>query len=167
MSSKVVVALRVKAPPQRTFEVFTGEIAAWWRPNTLFQFTPRSPGIIGLEPGEGGRLTETLANGKIFEIGKIRLWDPPNRLILGWRQATFTVQQNTEVEITFEAVGEETRVTVTHTGWDCVPQDHVARHGFPIGLFLRRHGEWWQAQLASISATVNKVRDMPPSKEPS
>ena len=167
MSSKVVVALRVKAPPQRTFEVFTSEIAAWWRPNTLFQFTPRSPGIIGLEPGEGGRLTETLANGKIFEIGKIRLWDPPNRLIVGWRQATFTVQQNTEVEITFEAVGEETRVTVTHTGWDCVPQDHVARHGFPIGLFLRRHGEWWQAQLASISATVNKVRDMPPSKEPS
>jgi hypothetical protein len=36
----------------------------------------------------------------------------------------------THVEVLFEPVGEETRITVTHTGWDSVPQDHVARHTF-------------------------------------
>jgi len=53
----------------------------------------------------------------------------------------------TEVEVTFEAVGEETRVTVSHVGWDSVPQAHVAKHGFPETVFLARHGEWWRALL--------------------
>ena len=43
MSSRVVVALRIKASPERVFEAFTTEIAIWWRPNGLFAFTPRSP----------------------------------------------------------------------------------------------------------------------------
>jgi hypothetical protein len=30
----------------------------------------------------------------------------------------------------------ETRVTVEHRGWDSVPQEHVARHGFPDAVFL-------------------------------
>ena len=40
MTSKVYVALRVKATPERAFEAFVGEIGAWWRPNPLFQTTP-------------------------------------------------------------------------------------------------------------------------------
>jgi hypothetical protein len=41
-------------------------------------------------------------------------------------------------------------VTVEHTGWESVPQDNVARHGFPDGVFLLRLGEWWQALLRSL-----------------
>jgi uncharacterized protein YndB with AHSA1/START domain len=150
VTSRVVVALRVKATPARAFEVFTTEIALWWRPNPLFQFTPRSPGVLAFEPGEGGRFIETLPNGKVFEIGRIRAWEPPSRLVFGWRQAAFAPGQDTEVEVRFEPVGEETRVTVEHLGWDSVPQEHVARHHFPDQLFLLRHGEWWQALLASM-----------------
>jgi uncharacterized protein YndB with AHSA1/START domain len=156
VTSKVMVALRVRATPERAFTVFTRDIGLWWKPNGLFDFTPRSPGVLGLEPGENGRLTETLKNGKVFEIGKIRVWDPPNRLVFGWRQATFTPDQDTEVEVGFEQVGEETRVTVTHTGWDSVPQEHVARHGFPMSLFLQRHGEWWQLLLASMRRRIDE-----------
>ncbi len=149
MSSRIVVALRVKAPPARAFEAFTTEIGLWWRPNSIFAFTPREAGILSLEPGEGGRLIETRAGGKVFEIGRIRAWEPPDRLVFGWRQASFTVGQATEVEIRFEAAGEETQVIVEHTGWDSVPAAHVARHGFPDVVFLRRHAEWWQSLLAS------------------
>ena len=154
MTSKVMVALRVKATPERAFAVFTQEIGQWWRPNGLFQFTPRSPGVIALEPGPAGRLTETLASGKVFEIGKVRAWEPPHRLVVGWRQAAFTPDQDTEVEVRFEAVGEETRVTVEHRGWDSVPADHVARHGFPNTVILQRHAEWWQSLLASFKLRV-------------
>jgi len=147
--SKVMVALRVKATPERAFEAFVGEIGAWWRANPLFAFTPRDPGVIAFEPGEGGRLTETLKSGKVFEIGQIRAWEPPSRLVFGWRQASFAPGQDTEVEVRFEPVGEETRVTVEHFGWDTVPAAHVARHGFPNALFLTRHGEWWRSLLAS------------------
>lgn len=159
MSSKVLVALRVRATPGRTFDVFTREIGLWWRPNALFRFTPRDPGVLAFEPpgpdGQGGRLIETLANGKVFEIGAVRVWAPGERLVFGWRQATFAPDQATEVEVRFEAVGEETRVTVEHSGWDSVPAEHVARHGFSNPLFLRRHGEWWRVLLSSMQARMS------------
>jgi uncharacterized protein YndB with AHSA1/START domain len=154
VSSKIIVALRVPASPARAFEAFTQEIGLWWRPSPIFPFTPRSPGVMAFEPGRGGRLTETLAGGKVFEIGRIRVWAPGERLVFGWRQATFTPDQDTEVEIRFEAVGEETRVTVEHRGWDSVPAEHVARHDFPDAIFLRRHGEWWQVLVASLRDVV-------------
>jgi uncharacterized protein YndB with AHSA1/START domain len=156
VTSRVLVALRVPAPPARAFEAFTAEIGQWWRPNGMFQFTPRSPGVLSFEPGPEGRLVETLPNGKVFEIGKVRAWEPPLRLVFGWRQATFAPGQDTEVEVRFEAVGDETRISVTHTGWDSVPQDHVARHHFPDALFLRRHGEGWQVLLASLKVKVGE-----------
>lgn len=151
MTSRVVVSLRVAATPERAFAVFTREIGAWWRPNTLFRFTPRSPGTLALEPGPGGAFTETLPDGKVFEIGRITVWEPGARLALTWRQASFAADQRTEVEVRFEPVGAETRVTVEHRGWDSVPQAHVARHGFPDTVFLTRHGEWWQALLRSFA----------------
>jgi len=35
-----------------------------------------------------------------------------------------------------------------------VLEAHVARHTFPDGLFLGRHGEWWQGLLASLAAAA-------------
>lgn len=153
MASRVVVAVRVKATPERAFEAFTAEIGAWWRPNGLFAFTPREPGVLSFEDlGEAGRrLIETRAGGKVFEIGRVTVWEPGARLVVGWRQATFAPDMATEVEVTFEAVGDgETRVTVIHAGWDSVPQAHVARHGFPLAVFQMRHAEWWQALLKRL-----------------
>lgn len=158
MSSRVQVSLRVAASPQRAFDVFTREIGAWWRPNQLFQFTPQSAGILSFEPAEQaggqGRLIETQADGSVFEIGRVTVWEPGERLAFGWRQASFSDAQHTHVEVRFEAVGAETRVTVEHRGWDTVPQEHVARHHFPDRVFLLRHGEWWQALLASLRTAV-------------
>lgn len=154
MTSRVLVSLRVAATPARAFAVFTGDIGLWWRPNGLFQFTPRAPGILAFEPGPGGRLTETLADGEIFEIGRITAWEPPARLVFTWRQASFAPDQMTQVELRFEPIGGETRVTVEHLGWDTVPQDHIARHRFPETVFLRRHAEWWQGLLASYRARM-------------
>jgi uncharacterized protein YndB with AHSA1/START domain len=150
MTSKVYVALRVKATPERAFQAFVEEIGQWWTPSRLFQTTPRPPGVLAFEPGEGGRLTETLANGKVFEIGRITLWEPPSRLVFSWRQASFPVDLHTEVEVAFQAVGEETRVSVEHRGFDEVPAESAARHRFPDQVLLMRLAEYWQAQLASL-----------------
>jgi uncharacterized protein YndB with AHSA1/START domain len=154
MSSRILVALRVPATPARAFQAFTAEIGRWWRPNQLFQFTRRLAGTLAFEPGEGGRFTETAADGEVFEIGRITAWQPGARLAFTWRQASFAPGQVTTVEIRFEAVGSETRVTVEHRGWETVPQEHVARHTFPDAVFLQRHGEWWQALLASLRSRL-------------
>ncbi|MBU1378155.1 MAG: SRPBCC domain-containing protein [Alphaproteobacteria bacterium] len=155
MTSKVYVALRVKSSPERAFAVFTQEIGAWWRPSGLFQTTPRAPGVLAFDPlAAGGRLTETLANGKVFEIGKVLAWEPPARLVFSWRQANFPPELHTEVEVRFEAVGEETRVSVEHRGFHQVPAESAARHGFPDQALLARLAEYWQAQIRAVGARV-------------
>jgi len=147
MTSRILVSLRVKATPQRAFAAFAAEIGAWWQPDDLFRFTPRGPGRLAFEPRAGGAFTETQADGTVFEIGRITVWEPGARLAFTWRQDGFTADQRTEVDVRFEPVGEETRITVEHSGWDTVPQEHAARHHFPDAIFLQRHGEWWQLVL--------------------
>ena len=154
MTSRILVALRVKAAPERAFDAFVRDIGQWWQPNTLFRFTQRGPGTLAFELRPGGRFTETQSDGEVFEIGRITTWEPGKRLGFTWRQASFAPDQITHVEVRFEAVGEETRVSVEHSGWDCVPPEHVARHGFPDAIFLQRHGEWWQMLLARLQRTV-------------
>ena len=148
MTSKVYVALRVAASSERAFTAFVDEIGAWWRPNMLFQTTPR-PGRLSFEPGEGGRLIEPRAGDKVFEIGRILAWEPPHRLVFSWRQANFPPDLHTEVEVVFEAVGRETRVSVEHRGFDRVPAG-AARHGFPDEVLLMRLAEFWRSQIEGL-----------------
>lgn len=150
MTSRVVVSIRVPCSPIQAFEVFTDEIGEWWSHSEMFKFTPRSPGKLAFEPPSNttqGRLIEQLPNGKTFEIGPVRVWAPGEKLVVGWRQATFGPDQGTEVEVRFEPVGNDTRVTVEHRGWDVVPQAHVARHGLPLTLFYQWQAGQWRAGL--------------------
>src|SRR6266567_1092096 len=109
MSSKVFLALRVPADPMRTFEVFTQEIGAWWQPSGLFQVSSQGDGRLAFESGAGGRLFTTFEDGSTFEIGRVSVWEPGKRLVFAWRQANFSAEQSTEVEVCFERVRAETR----------------------------------------------------------
>jgi uncharacterized protein YndB with AHSA1/START domain len=149
VGSRVLVALRVAASSERAFDLFTENIGEWWLPNGLFQFTTRGPGRLAFEPGPGGRLVERLPDGDVFEVGRIRVWERPSRLVFRWRQASFELHQTTEVHVHFEPVGGETRVTVEHFGWDSIPREHAARHGFPLEATQQRLAEWWQTLLRS------------------
>jgi len=161
MTSRVVVSIRVPCSPGQAFAIFTQDIGDWWADSPLFRFTPRSPGILAFEPpdaeGQNGRLIERLPNGKTFEIGPVRAWQPGERLVVSWRQATFGPDHATEVEVRFDPVEGETRVTVEHRGWDSVPQDHVARHGFPLQLTNQKQGEQWRAGLQRLKTCAAAV----------
>ena len=150
MTSRVLVALRIAAPPSRVFEAFTAEIGAWWRPNALFQTGRHPDGQLSIEPGFDGRLLETHADGDVDEIGRIRAWEPPVRLVLTWRPMSFAADQETEVHVRFEPVDGVTRVVVEHFGWDGIPQEHAARHGFPLFTFQQRLAEWWRDLLDAL-----------------
>ncbi|MDE2448322.1 MAG: SRPBCC domain-containing protein [Gammaproteobacteria bacterium] len=154
MTSRVFIALRVPADPARAFEAFTREIASWWQPDRLFQITPQGDGELAFEPGVGGRLLTRLASGDTFEIGRISAWEPGKRLVFAWRQASFTPEQSTEVEVLFEPAGEETRVSIEHRAWDAIPQGHVARHGFPEYVTLQRVADWWRASLRTLQGRL-------------
>lgn len=159
-TSRVLVALRVPASAARAFAAFTEQIAQWWQPNGLFQFTEGRTGILAFEPGPGGRLIETYPDGESFIVGHIRVWDPPNRLVLTWRHANFAADQQTELHVRFDDIdwmGDggagalQTRVTVEHFGWDTIPAQHAARHGFPLATFQLRFAEWWRTLLHALA----------------
>jgi uncharacterized protein YndB with AHSA1/START domain len=152
--SRVLVALRVAAPAGRTFAAFTGEIGEWWRPNALFRFTDRAGGRLAFEPDPPERLVEIADDGERFEIGPVTVWEPPHRLVFGWRQAGFPAGASTEVSVRFDPVEDGTRVTVEHFGWDAIPRETAARHGFPLDAFQQRLAEWWQLLLRSLAVRL-------------
>jgi uncharacterized protein YndB with AHSA1/START domain len=139
----------------RAFEVFTQEIGSWWQPSGLFKVSAAGDGRLAFEPGVGGRLFTTFDDGSTFEIGRISVWEPGKRLVFAWRQANFSAEQSTEVEVTFEAVDdEETRVSIEHRAWDTIPQRHAARHGFPEESTLRHAANWWRTSLYALKMRV-------------
>jgi uncharacterized protein YndB with AHSA1/START domain len=154
MTSKVFLALRVPADPVRTFEVFTQEIALWWQPSGLFRVSDAGDGRLAFEPGAGGRLFTTFDDGSTFEIGRVSIWEPGKRLVFAWRQANFSAEQSTEVEVCFEAVGDETRVSIEHRAWDTIPRRHAARHGFPEAATLQRAADWWRESLYALKGRL-------------
>ena len=147
-ASRVLVALRVPVPAARAFAAFTDG----------------RTGTLAFEPGPDGRLVESYADGTSFVVGQIRAWEPPRRLVLSWRHASFAPDQETELHVRFDDVEEpagavpQTRVVVEHFGWDRIPPEHAARHGFPLATFQLRFAQWWQTQLRTL-ATV--ARDDP------
>jgi uncharacterized protein YndB with AHSA1/START domain len=151
MNSSVLVALRVRASPERAFDAFTREIGEWWRPDPLFAITHGGDGVLAFEGEEGGRLVAHLPDGALFEIGRVTEWRCGGRLSFDWRQATFAPGQTTRVEVTFAPAGDETRVTVRHFGWLEIPREHAARHGFPDEITQIRAAEWWRKSLDSFS----------------
>ena len=156
MTSAVIVSLRVRATPEEAFDVFTRDIGQWWRPNKLFQITPRGDGALRFVGEE--KLITTLESGMEFEIGEVTDWSPGERLAFTWRQATFAPEQSTHVTVRFEPVEDETRVTVEHRGWDAIPREHAARHSFPLDLFQIRLGENWRSLLGEMSARLAVLR---------
>ena len=154
--SRVLVALRVLATPERAFAAFTDEIGDWWRPNQLFEFTRGRRGRLSFEGGAGGRLVESYDDGSEFTIGQVRHWDPPTALVVTWRQASFDDDQETELHVRFEATDDgRTRVVVEHFGWDMIPQQHAARHGFPLAAFQQRYAEWWRLLLGNLGDSAS------------
>jgi hypothetical protein len=150
----VRVTSRVAADPETAFRVFTEEVDAWWRDGPRFRWHPDRGGAMRFEKGEGGRFLEVYPDGESFEVGRIRVWDPPRRLVFGFRARSFAPGETTEVEVRFDAHGDATDVTVEHRGFAALRADHPARHGMDTGAFTNLMGSWWADLLTSARRHV-------------
>jgi uncharacterized protein YndB with AHSA1/START domain len=109
-------SVRVNAPPECAFEVFTAGIGRWW---------PKShhicPGELEshvIEPRVGGRWFERSTDGVECEVGRVVVWEPPSRLVLCWQLTNewkFDPDLVTEVDVRFIPEGKDaTRVELEH-----------------------------------------------------
>ena len=102
MPAPVRKSVRVGAPPERAFKVFTDGIGRWW-PKTHHIGAADLDALV-IEPKAGGRWYERGVDGVECEIGRVLLWEPPARLVLGWQlTADWKFDRNlvTEVEVRF------------------------------------------------------------------
>ncbi|MBL8522763.1 MAG: SRPBCC domain-containing protein [Betaproteobacteria bacterium] len=149
--AKAMVSVAV--PIEEAFRIFTEEIELWWRRGPRFRSAPGTAGLICLEPKIDGRVFESFTDEfgeTVVEIGRIKAWQPPTRLLLDWRNANFAPDEKTEVEVLFESSTTGTRVTVIHRGWRDIRADHPSRHGLPQAEFIRMVGMWWGDLLGNL-----------------
>jgi uncharacterized protein YndB with AHSA1/START domain len=109
-------SVRVGAPPERAFKVFTDGIGRWW-PKTHHIGAADLDALV-IEPKAGGRWYERGVDGSECDVGKVLVWEPPARLVLAWQLTAdwkFDPGLITEVEVWFIADGANaTRVELEH-----------------------------------------------------
>ena len=157
-TDSVRVTTVVPVDPAAAFEVFTGQVDAWWKRGPRYRPGRLRLGVMRFEPsGVGGRLLEVYdeAAGDAFELGRVLVWKPAEQLVFEWRARNFEPGQRTEVEVRFEAVSGGTRVTLEHRGWDAIPVDHASRHGWGAsGAFTSMIGLFWADLVTSLRSHV-------------
>jgi Activator of Hsp90 ATPase homolog 1-like protein len=163
------VTVTVAVAPAEAFLLFTRDINLWWRRGPRFRSAPGITGIICAEPRLGGRVFESYDidaaqggahcnNQRVIEIGRNKIWDPPNRLVFEWCLVNFAPDERTEVEVLFKPCASGTRVTLIHRGWSHLRRNHPARHGLNGGEFIRMIGLWWGDQMKSLIEQVAPPR---------
>lgn len=145
------------------FAVFTEEVDLWWKRGSRFRPQiegNQGEGTLCFEPRPGGRLLEAYASGHAFEFGRVRIWEPPKRLVFAMFGRDFGPGDSTEVEVRFEDEGDQTRVTVEHRGFDAFAPDHPVRHGMEGDAFRDTMAVFWADLLVANAAHVRR-RDAP------
>ena len=121
MTATVTIApvrksIRVGASQQHAFEVFTSGLGRWWPLNHGVGKTPRKAAVM--ETRLGGHWYELAEDGTRTNVGKIIVWDPPQRFVMTWdinSQWKPDATISSEVEVRFIADGANaTRVELEH-----------------------------------------------------
>lgn len=137
--------LHVRCGVERAFEVFTQGMSTWWP----FETHSRHDEVADAKvervefPREPGRpILEHLSNGEALPWGEVLLLEPPGRIVIAWKPNANPLPP-TEVEVTFTAEGDGTRVELEHRAWERLGDLAAAgRAGYDEGwdLVLERYG---------------------------
>lgn len=140
----------VDADPDTAFEVFTARIARWW---PLAELSVHGAGST--VAFDDGQIVERGPDGSTSLWGTVTRWEPPGALAFSWHPG-HEPDRASHVEITFAAAGDQTLVTVEHTGWEVFADPAAARaeydHGWPMVLdryreHAGRPGATWVALM--------------------
>ena len=128
----------MQAGPQEAFEVFTARIGDWWP-----LATHSVHGAGGSVAFAGGEIVERSAAGEVSVWGTVTRWEPPAAVAFTWHPGR-PADRPTEVTVSFAAAGEQTLVTLEHSGWEAYADPAAARdeyeHGWPAVLDHYRDG---------------------------
>jgi uncharacterized protein YndB with AHSA1/START domain len=118
MITKIAIApvrktIRVKASPERAFDVFTSGLGRWWPRDHGIGKAPMKSAVM--ETHLGGRWYELSEDGSQATVGKIIVWDPPTRFVMTWEinsQWKPDTTVSSEVEVKFVPDGANMTLVV-------------------------------------------------------
>jgi hypothetical protein len=144
--SPIVKSVTVGLTVDAAFQLFTEQASRWW---PLRTHSVGGEDAIGcyLEGRVGGRFYEVQKDGTQSDWGKVRVWEPPKRMVVSFHPGR-TPKFATEVEVKFVSESSGTRVTLTHRGWErCSPEIQAERSGyesgwdFVLGCYVKQSSE--------------------------
>jgi hypothetical protein len=95
--------------PAQAFMLFTERASEWWPELLRHTADPRSD----IRMLADGRFWERAADGHEVELGRVIVWEPPQRLVLDFYPGTDALHP-TEVVVRFAAKDGGTRIVVEH-----------------------------------------------------
>ena len=117
----------VEADPAAAFEIFTARLGRWW---------PLAAGFGVYRDGTvafaGGQIIERSADGRQAVWGTVTRWEPPDAVAFTWHPG-HDAEQASHVEVTFTAAGQQTLVSLTHSGWEIFDDPAAARSEYDQG----------------------------------
>lgn len=105
----IVKTVFLACPPAQAFVLFTERASEWWPAARRHTDDPDSR----LEFSREGRFFERTSEGREVDLGRVKEWDPPRRLVMHFFPGTHP-EQPTEVTVTFLAEGPGTRLRLEH-----------------------------------------------------
>jgi uncharacterized protein YndB with AHSA1/START domain len=137
----------VEVPQEHAFQVFTAGVDTWWP--RAYHIGPAELGEMIIEPKEGGRCYGRDAEGE-WDWGRVRLWDPPSRVVLVWQltaEWTYDPSFETDVDVRFVAEGpNRTRVDLEHRDLD--------RFGDGLAQFREQGAGGWTLMLDAFATAA-------------
>ena len=118
----VSISVLVPLEPGAAFELFVDRFTDWW-PKDSHHIADADAADVFLEPREGGRWYERAGDGSECDWGHVKAIERPERILLAWQLTPEwsydpDPAKATEVEVTFVAEEDGTRVTLEHRGFE-------------------------------------------------
>ena len=111
------------------------KVSGSW-PHEAYSLSAGQEGVnttdIVFEQRAGGRILERQSNGEEGEWARIKVWDPPRKLVLTWHPGN---PIDPEVELRFTPLSAtRCRVELEHRGWEAMGERAAeAREGYSNG----------------------------------
>jgi hypothetical protein len=117
----VVKSIDVRRSAADAFRIFTEQISQWWPLATHTRAKTAAGEVtvrVTIEPRVGGRVFETLHDGRELDWGAVSAFEPGSLFSVKWTMGRPEAEY-TDVSVRFEPLSAQScRVTLTHENWE-------------------------------------------------
>lgn len=111
----IVLCVDLPAPPAVVFATFASRFADWW-PVKTHSLSRDAATTCRMTLDPGGAVEERAPDGTWHRWGTMELLEPGRRLRFSWHPGR-EPESAQWIDVTFEAAGDGSRITLTHGGW--------------------------------------------------